>query len=76
MQEGVHIAERNNQLPEDMVQLLKSQDYNYIRTQRGVSKKVWIIIFSILVYTWLFFFCFYVLCCFPTGLYIYIYTVH
>ncbi|RUS21684.1 hypothetical protein BC937DRAFT_91891 [Endogone sp. FLAS-F59071] len=37
--EGVHIAERNNQLPEDMVQLLKSQDYNYIRTQREVSKK-------------------------------------
>ncbi|RUS27657.1 small-subunit processome [Jimgerdemannia flammicorona] len=37
--DGLHIAERNNQLSGDMVQLLKSQDLNYIKTQRDVSKK-------------------------------------
>ncbi|CDH60699.1 probable u3 small nucleolar rna-associatedprotein 11 [Lichtheimia corymbifera JMRC:FSU:9682] len=36
---GVHIQERNNQLPDEMVQLMKSQDKNYIRLHRDISKK-------------------------------------
>ncbi|KAG2183313.1 hypothetical protein INT43_006318 [Umbelopsis isabellina] len=36
---GAHIAERNKVLPGEMVKMLKSQDKNYIRTQREISKK-------------------------------------
>ncbi|OAD77393.1 hypothetical protein PHYBLDRAFT_16799 [Phycomyces blakesleeanus NRRL 1555(-)] len=37
---GVHIKERNEQLPHEMIQLMKSQDKNYIKLQRDISKKV------------------------------------
>ncbi|KAI8099873.1 small-subunit processome [Halteromyces radiatus] len=36
---GVHIQKRNEELPHEMVQLLKSQDKNYIKMQRDISKK-------------------------------------
>ncbi|KAL0090992.1 small-subunit processome [Phycomyces blakesleeanus] len=36
---GVHIKERNEQLPHEMIQLMKSQDKNYIKLQRDISKK-------------------------------------
>ncbi|OZJ04595.1 hypothetical protein BZG36_02783 [Bifiguratus adelaidae] len=36
---GVHAAERNAALPPEMVQLMKSQDKNYIKFQRDRSKK-------------------------------------
>ncbi|KAI9030677.1 small-subunit processome [Phycomyces nitens] len=36
---GVHIQERNEQLPQEMIQLMKSQDKNYIKLQRDISKK-------------------------------------
>ncbi|ORZ18591.1 small-subunit processome [Absidia repens] len=36
---GVHIQKRNEELPDEMVQLMKSQDKNYIKFQRDVSKK-------------------------------------
>ncbi|ORX51978.1 U3 small nucleolar RNA-associated protein 11 [Hesseltinella vesiculosa] len=36
---GVHIQQRNEELPDDMVQLMKSQDKNYIRLQRNISKR-------------------------------------
>ncbi|KAI7863368.1 small-subunit processome [Spinellus fusiger] len=36
---GVHIQERNEKLPDEMVQLMKSQDKNYIKLQRDISKK-------------------------------------
>ncbi|CAO3649024.1 unnamed protein product [Cunninghamella blakesleeana] len=36
---GVHIQKRNEELPQEMVQLMKSQDKNYIKMQRDISKK-------------------------------------
>ncbi|KAI9322127.1 small-subunit processome [Dichotomocladium elegans] len=36
---GVHIQERNDALPADMIQLLKSQDKNYIKLHRNISNK-------------------------------------
>ncbi|KAI8384878.1 small-subunit processome [Radiomyces spectabilis] len=36
---GVHIQERNEALPPEMVQLMKSQDKNYIKLQRDISNK-------------------------------------
>ncbi|KAI8335181.1 putative u3 small nucleolar rna-associated protein 11 [Chlamydoabsidia padenii] len=36
---GVHIQKRNEELPPEMVQLMKSQDKNYIKLQRDISKK-------------------------------------
>ncbi|CAO3654023.1 unnamed protein product [Cunninghamella echinulata] len=36
---GVHIQKRNEELPAEMVQLMKSQDKNYIKIQRDISKK-------------------------------------
>ncbi|KAI9489694.1 small-subunit processome [Zychaea mexicana] len=36
---GVHIQKRNEALPHEMVQLMKSQDKNYIKMQRDISKK-------------------------------------
>ncbi|CAO3669490.1 unnamed protein product [Umbelopsis vinacea] len=36
---GAHVAERNKLLPGEMVNVLKSQDKNYIKTQREISKK-------------------------------------
>ncbi|KAI8969840.1 small-subunit processome [Pilobolus umbonatus] len=38
-QKGVHIAKRNEELPDDMVQLMKSQDKQYIKYQRDLSKR-------------------------------------
>lgn len=37
---GVHIQKRNEELPDEMVQLLKSQDKEYIKHQRDLSKRV------------------------------------
>lgn len=39
-QGGKHITERNAALPGEMISMLKSQDKNYIKTQREISKKV------------------------------------
>jgi len=36
---GAHVTERNKLLPGEMVKVLKSQDKNYIKTQREISKK-------------------------------------
>ncbi|RCI02767.1 UTP11-like, U3 small nucleolar ribonucleoprotein [Rhizopus stolonifer] len=36
---GVHIQKRNEELPDEMVQLLKSQDKEYIKHQRDLSKR-------------------------------------
>ncbi|KAG0172500.1 UTP11-like, U3 small nucleolar ribonucleoprotein [Apophysomyces sp. BC1034] len=36
---GVHIQQRNEALPPEMVRLMKSQDKNYIKLQRDLSKK-------------------------------------
>ncbi|KAI7854423.1 small-subunit processome [Circinella umbellata] len=36
---GVHIQQRNEVLPPEMIQLMKSQDKNYIKLQRDISKK-------------------------------------
>ncbi|KAI9256517.1 small-subunit processome [Phascolomyces articulosus] len=36
---GVHIQQRNEALPPEMIQLMKSQDKNYIKLQRDISKK-------------------------------------
>ncbi|KAI8149454.1 small-subunit processome [Fennellomyces sp. T-0311] len=36
---GVHIQKRNEALPAEMIQLMKSQDKNYIKLQRDISKK-------------------------------------
>lgn len=38
--DGVHIQKRNEELPSDMIQLMKSQDKEYIKYHRNVSKKV------------------------------------
>lgn len=37
---GVHIQKRNEELPAEMVQLMKSQDKEYIKYQRDLSKRV------------------------------------
>jgi U3 small nucleolar RNA-associated protein 11 len=37
---GVHIQKRNEELPDDMIQLMKSQDKTYIKYQRDLSKRV------------------------------------
>ncbi|KAG0789937.1 hypothetical protein G6F57_005601 [Rhizopus arrhizus] len=37
--DGVHIQKRNEELPSDMIQLMKSQDKEYIKYHRNVSKK-------------------------------------
>jgi U3 small nucleolar RNA-associated protein 11 len=37
---GVHIQKRNEELPDEMVQLMKSQDKEYIKYQRDLSKRV------------------------------------
>ncbi|KAI9276631.1 small-subunit processome [Umbelopsis sp. AD052] len=36
---GKHVTERNAALPVEMISMLKSQDKNYIKTQREISKK-------------------------------------
>ncbi|KAI8991043.1 small-subunit processome [Mycotypha africana] len=36
---GVHIQKRNEELPDEMVQLMKSQDKEYIKYQRDLSKR-------------------------------------
>lgn len=37
---GVHIQKRNEELPDEMVQLMKTQDKEYIKYQRDLSKRV------------------------------------
>ncbi|KAI9276038.1 small-subunit processome [Sporodiniella umbellata] len=37
--EGVHIQKRNEELPSEMVQLMKSQDKEYIKYHRDLSKR-------------------------------------
>ncbi|KAI8646274.1 small-subunit processome [Parasitella parasitica] len=36
---GVHIQKRNEELPDEMVQLMKTQDKEYIKYQRDLSKR-------------------------------------
>ncbi|CAG8485251.1 6381_t:CDS:2 [Ambispora leptoticha] len=36
---GVHVSERNNAFSGDVIKLLKSQDLNYIKTQRDIGRK-------------------------------------
>lgn len=38
--DGVHIQKRNEELPAEMIQLMKSQDKEYIKYQRDLSKRV------------------------------------
>lgn len=40
LQGGVHIQQRNEELPPEMVALMKSQDTSYIKYHRDLSKKV------------------------------------
>lgn len=35
----MHIQQRNEALPDEMIQLMKSQDKNYIKMQRDISRK-------------------------------------
>ncbi|KAI9263810.1 small-subunit processome [Helicostylum pulchrum] len=37
--DGVHIQKRNEELPAEMIQLMKSQDKEYIKYQRDLSKR-------------------------------------
>ncbi|CAG8785521.1 6579_t:CDS:2, partial [Cetraspora pellucida] len=37
--EGVHVIERNSAFSGDMIKLLKSQDLNYVKTQRDLGNK-------------------------------------
>lgn len=44
---GVHIQKRNEELPDEMVQLMKTQDKEYIKYQRDLSKRVcWLMFIS------------------------------